>query len=272
MNVVLTTDFSYGANKAIQYIIQLFGTEHVEYDLLNALEIKRAGATFSRDFISDVDDYHEDALNELKASLIKKNPGLVINSSALPGSLVAVIDRFTQLKKIDVISLGANGSSNIYEEVLGSSAKEIIEYSKIPVLVVPVVTPIKNPKNILIGIDSNIAKTKDSLLKFIQNINLNDVKITLINIQLKNQLPAELMEALKYDLQNIDQSLQIDIIEKASNEASIDNQILEFAEQNDMDLIITSPHNHSLFQRLFMKSTTKNLVEKTHLPLLALKG
>ena len=80
------------------------------------------------------------------------------------------------------------------------------------------------------------------------------------------------MEALKYDLQNIDQSLQIDIIEKASNEASIDNQILEFAEQNDMDLIITSPHNHSLFQRLFMKSTTKNLVEKTHLPLLALKG
>ena len=53
---------------------------------------------------------------------------------------------------------------------------------------------------------------------------------------------------------------------------AVENQLLEFAAKQDVDLLMTSPKSHNLIQRLFQNSVTDQLVERTHIPMIALKG
>jgi len=48
----------------------------------------------------------------------------------------------------------------------------------------------------------------------------------------------------------------------------IDQGLNDFAEKNDLDLVITLPKKHSLLERFFEKSTTRELIHESHIPIM----
>jgi nucleotide-binding universal stress UspA family protein len=50
----------------------------------------------------------------------------------------------------------------------------------------------------------------------------------------------------------------------------VDEGISEFAEKNNIDLIITLPKKHSVLERLFEKSTTRELIHQTKIPMMCI--
>jgi K+-sensing histidine kinase KdpD len=51
----------------------------------------------------------------------------------------------------------------------------------------------------------------------------------------------------------------------------VDQGISEFAEKNNLDLVITLPKKHSFLEKVFEKSHTRDLIHHTNIPLLCLQ-
>jgi nucleotide-binding universal stress UspA family protein len=49
-----------------------------------------------------------------------------------------------------------------------------------------------------------------------------------------------------------------------------DEGIIKFAEENSIDLLVVLPKRHSLLEKLMVKSSTKQLVLHSHVPVMAL--
>jgi K+-sensing histidine kinase KdpD len=52
---------------------------------------------------------------------------------------------------------------------------------------------------------------------------------------------------------------------------NIEGGILDFADENTMDLLITVPKEYGFFERIFHRSLTRDLAYSTHIPLLVFK-
>ena len=52
----------------------------------------------------------------------------------------------------------------------------------------------------------------------------------------------------------------------------IEDGINEFSETNNLDLVITIPKKHKLLEGLFKKSSTKQLVFQSHVPVMCVHG
>jgi nucleotide-binding universal stress UspA family protein len=48
----------------------------------------------------------------------------------------------------------------------------------------------------------------------------------------------------------------------------VEEGINEFAEKNNIDLLITIPKKHGLFDNLFKHSSTKELITQSHVPVM----
>jgi|GEM_PF-979953 len=51
----------------------------------------------------------------------------------------------------------------------------------------------------------------------------------------------------------------------------VEEGINDFAEKNNLDAVITLPKKHGLLQSLFQKSTTRELVRHTNVPLICIR-
>jgi nucleotide-binding universal stress UspA family protein len=51
--------------------------------------------------------------------------------------------------------------------------------------------------------------------------------------------------------------------------ADINDGLVEFAEKNNIDLLVVVPKKHNLIDKLFHKSHTKHLLLHTHVPLMS---
>lgn len=267
MNILLTTDFSYGSLKAARYIINLFGTETVEYTLINSANVKFAGATFYQDFLDEIDAHHEKELIKVAQELQAEFPSVKIKTSAEEGTLLGSLEKFKVNEKMDLIGLGANGSSNLYEKLIGSTALDLIDYAEIPVCVVPVVAKIVNPKRIMIAI-SNPEQGLKGFETLIKEMKEQPSEIHLYHISTNGE---QSLDPIKQNLQALFNATIVLTHQAEDSGAAIENQILEFATAKGVDLFVTSPKNHNLIQRIFKHSVTRQLVERTHLPMIALK-
>jgi nucleotide-binding universal stress UspA family protein len=230
-----------------------------------------AGATFDNTFVEDIVRYQEKQLSLLCAELKKKYVNLVIDNIAETGTLVAVIEQELNKKTYHLVGIGSNGSTNFYEKLIGSSAKAILRLSNIPVLVVPVATKLIQPAHILVAVDASMTNVTTELEVFVKELVQRPIKITLFHINIHQEDIAREMSQLKDTIKKNDSEIELNMVSVQSSGASVDNQILEYAEQQAVDLLITYPHNHSLLERMFAYTINDKLLENKFLPLLALK-
>ena len=79
-NVLLTTDFSENAENAINYAINMFGIEDVQYVVLNSYQDISAS---SGSLVSLIDTLRNDSIDRLKShveDLLAANKGIVVES------------------------------------------------------------------------------------------------------------------------------------------------------------------------------------------------
>lgn len=268
MNILLTTDFSYGSLKASRYIINLFGVKNHKYVLLNSANVKYAGATFYQEFLADVDAYNEAELVKVSEELKSEFEGLTIKTHAEIGSLITAIDRHNKQGDYSLIGLGANGSSNIYEKLIGSTALDVLDHCQLPITIVPVVAQIEQPKKLMVAIAKNFELTKERFIQLLSQLDKQPETLFLYHIgeQVENAI-----ESLQKDLNSHFPAMNVIVSTNATTGAAIESQILEFATENEVDLLFTSPKDHNLIQRLFQHSITDQIIERTHIPMIALK-
>lgn len=198
----------------------------------------------------------------------KVSPELEIEYAYKKGDAVEEINKFAKESDAALIIMGIVGMSKLDELLIGSVASATMRTSVIPVLLVPGSAQFKTIQNIVFALDTNHISGSQGLSLLKEIANQFKAKMLVLNIMDENgsdseikskpvNLPAIFVNDMNYSI--------------SFNEGeNVVEGIHKFAVENHADLVAMIPHKHSLFNRLFQKSTTQELAFHTNIPLLAI--
>jgi nucleotide-binding universal stress UspA family protein len=137
--ILLPTDFSDNARNAMEYALNMFGANDMEYIIVNiyAEPYSNTELLVSVDEILEKDS--EKGLEEDHAYLKSLFPkeSFQIQLWSKYGGLPFEINRICEEEKIDYIVMGTKGASGLKKVLIGSNTADVIKTVKTPVLSIP---------------------------------------------------------------------------------------------------------------------------------------
>jgi nucleotide-binding universal stress UspA family protein len=175
--------------------------------------------------------------------------------------LAATIEEVCKNEEVDLIVMGITGGSKLEEVLVGSN-------TSYPVLIVPGSAKYKPIEKIVFAADlRKVAETTpvEPLKKLLHifNAELHVINIDHESRHFSTDTP---FETLMLDTLLEDFHPEYHFIDNPNVVAGI----VDFAEENKADLILTIPKKHGLFESIFKRSRTSKLAYQTHIPLLTL--
>ena len=135
-NILVPTDFSEVANNALGHALKIADVYKNEITLIN---IQDEGGIFGLFGSHDKMELVREAVNTRMDALIaeskKSFPNVKINKRIEIGKIYKVITEIAENENFDSIVMGTNGASGL-AQITGSNASRVINYAKVPVVVV----------------------------------------------------------------------------------------------------------------------------------------
>ena len=268
--ILVPVDFSDCAINAVKYAVNFSKATESKLVLLHAYHIPipaaEAGLTIDANL---ADDFIEEGKEKME-KLYRQIPDLEqrcepydIRMSFASDAIVAAASE----KKADLIIMGTHGATNVFDELVGSNTLHVIKKCKIPVLAVPLKNQRDLIKHVLFSYDYHSIKSKQVIQPLIDFALAFGAKLHIMHItdKLDKLHTGAVGEArlLEQYLRGI--SHTYDMIEGEHVESSI----LDYINNHDIDIIAVMPRKHTLFERLFHSSVTKQLVHHSKVPLFA---
>lgn len=269
LNILIPTDFSDNANKAMRYAVELFG-EDANYVLVNGFEVPHSGATM---LISIADILEKDSnqlLNETKNALLKDMPNLEANISvkAVSGSPSAALKKLTSTGNYDLVVMGTKGASGLKEVLVGSVASNVLTDVDCPVLAIPADAELLSPTKIVFAADDQVlieGKLPAALVELSARFN---AEVLILNVVAK----GELNHVGNAKGQNRTSEGSFEGVNHSIHFIEADNVnegIEAFLKQNDADILAMVNRRNDLFSRMFGTSNTKAMIMHSSVPLFA---
>ncbi len=263
MKVIVTpTDFSDCANSALEYAAFLTKV--------------RNGKLYIVAVAANGDDELEKV--ESKLSLLKDKPFLQDISYKvivkIGDNIAEEIQKVAEKFKADLIVMGSHGTSALGELLIGSNAEKMVRTSGFNVLTI---------KHKMINL-------KLKRIVFASDFAAESYKIFLTVKEIAEKFNAEIhllkintpthFEPTRVSREKIDDFIKKQELEHLMGDkykiaiycdSSEELGILNYAIENDIDLISIGTHGKSLIWKLFTESTSQNLVNHSFRPVLTLK-
>jgi len=268
--LIVPTDFSPAAMNAMNYAADMALQIHASILLLHVYQVPVAVTDVPLVLVS-VEDLKEQAdgkLDDLKNKLEHITSGKVkIYTDAILGNTVDELENVSKKINPFAIVMGAVGHTGVERAIFGSTTLSAIRHLTAPVLCVPrgkeYGTGIKK-----IGIACDFREVVvttpfEPIKNFIKEF---AAELHVLNVDHKNR---------NFKADTPEQSLLFDTAFKEVNphyhfidNKDIEDGINDFADANNLDLIIAIPKKHKLLDGLFKPSSTKQLVFESHVPVM----
>jgi nucleotide-binding universal stress UspA family protein len=275
--IIVPTDFSTTAANAAAYAVQFAEQINVKrillfhaYELPVALDPLMPGVQ-----MLELDSYKEVAINNLenfRYELRSKFPKAAIQLDVVVeyGSITGGIEMIATREKIELIIMGITGGGALAETLVGSNTTSVAGALGMPVLIIPPHAKYNPVKKIMLSCDFDHADKFIPLNIIRSLINDTHAKLLVFNIEVDMEetnakYPASMM-GKGFAVHTLLQEFQPEY-HFTKNKEYVDG-VNEFADSNEVDMIISIPKRKGFFEKLFIKSTTKKLAFHTHLPLL----
>jgi nucleotide-binding universal stress UspA family protein len=267
--IIVATDFSPAALNATNYACDLALAIKAELLLLHVYQLPLAVADTPIIFLS-VEELQESAdtkLRDLKADLAHVTSGaLEIRTESRLGTLADELEACCNEVQPFAVIMGTRGESAVERALFGSNALKIVNHLSWPVICVPVGKEY-SPGIRKIGFACDIDQIKNNtplpvVKTFTQQFNA-ELHILSLGHDEKIEAGTETM-LLKTALQDLQPQYH------AITQKNIEAGVSEFAENNNLDLVITIPKKHKLIEGLFRKNTSNQLVFHSHVPVMCI--
>ena len=164
--------------------------------------------------------------------------------------------------------MGTKGQSAVERLFLGSATLSAIRHLNIPVIVIPPGAKFKEIKKIGLACDFKQVVDSTPVSEIREFVKLFNAELDVLNVDYKKKNP---------DAEKPEQSLLLDTLLQDLNPSYffIDNPVVEdgineFAEKNNIDLLLVIPKKHRLLDGLFQKSHSTQLAFHSHIPILSI--
>lgn len=267
--ILVGTDFSPAALNAVNYAADMALAINANMLLLH---VYQAPVSYS-DYplvvnLEDMEQSAESEINELKIQVTRRTFDKVnISTEVIMGVYFQELKTICERIKPYTVVMGSQGTTVLEHLFLGSDAVYAMKHLIWPLITVPPGAAFSTVKKIGLACDfDKVVDTTpiDEIEKLVNDFNaelhvLNTGKKKVFNPDFifQSGLLQQILATLKPFYHYI------------SNE-NTDEGIMDFAEKNNIDLLIVLPKRHSLLDKLIHKSHTKQLVLHCHLPVMAL--
>lgn len=169
---------------------------------------------------------------------------------------------------IDLIVMGITGGGKLEEVLIGSNTIHVAKHTNVPLIIVPADAVYKPITKVVLACDFKHVVETTPVEPIKQIIDTTQAKLHVLHIDHNNK---------DYDEETPFESLMLDTLLDGYNpkyhfvdNADFTEGMNEFVQQNNIDLIVTIPKKHGLFEGLFRRSHTKMLAYHTHIPLMVI--
>lgn len=268
--IIVPTDFSPVAVNALNYAMDMALSINASLTLLHIYQIPVA-ITDTPLIMVSVEELKADAekkLDTTKLELERITGGkLKIYTEARLGNVTDELEEIGKKLQPYAIVMGTTGHSAVERVIFGSNTLSVIRHITWPVICVPTGKAYgAGIKKIGLACDFREVATTvptDAIKAFTAQFN---AEFHVLNIHFQ-ELPQELPEqSALLQTALADLKPQYHFIQHKD----IEDGIHEFAEKNNLDLIITVPKKHKLLDGIFKKSSTKQLIYHSHIPVMTL--
>jgi nucleotide-binding universal stress UspA family protein len=273
--IVVPTDFSAYANKALAYAVELAHKQQARVALVHACDLLDEEFSGHKALIKD---YNRERVTELKGKLaeikevIQKTEGFTVDTQLYEGPIVTSILQAAGDYGADAIVMGTMGQSGLRRRLLGSKAVGVINKSTIPVITVPHDYTLRELKNIFIAVED--LKEPELLQPVYDLAKAFGAKVHAVVFTEQDAEADEVMTHTR-NTQMIEQRLKrtFPTIHSDAVQISGDNLIdalLRLTVEKDIDLLAMITHKRGPLEGLFNSSQTQKLSYRSNVPLLAL--
>ncbi|MEQ1678309.1 MAG: universal stress protein [Chitinophagaceae bacterium] len=268
--IIIATDFSPVATNALHYGIDMAKAVNANLLLFNAYQIPVSYSDTPIVLISveELKKGAEERLEKLKKEVEHITSGsLMVYTEAVMGNTSDELETLCEKIHPFAVVMGAKGTSGLEKVLFGSNTLTAIRHLKWPVISVP---PGKQfgagIKKIGFACDFRevVSTTPSHIIKnFVAafKAELHVLNVDYHDKHFKPETPEQ--SALLHTLLEECKPVYHFIDNK-----DVEDGIRDFAEKNNIDLVIAIPKKHKLLEGLFKPSSTKQLIFQSHVPVL----
>jgi nucleotide-binding universal stress UspA family protein len=268
--IIIPTDFSSSATNALHYGLDMAKAINASVMLLHVYSVPVSYAEVpvvlvSLDEMKKTADLQMEALKKETEHLVSGS--IKIYSETVLGSVADEIENCCNKIKPFAVVMGSKGASNLEKIIFGSNTLTVIRHITWPVICVPPGRIFGNGiKKIGFACDfRNVVQSTPAT--FIKNFAREfGAELHVLNVDYKDRhfKPDVREESLWLHTMLEDIKPQYDFIENKD----VEQGIHDFAEKNNLDLVIAIPKKHKLLDALFKSSSTRHLVFHSHVPVM----
>jgi nucleotide-binding universal stress UspA family protein len=255
--LLVPTDFSAPAENAMLYAGHLAQTINASILLLHVYQIPVSMNEVPVLMMpaEELKQAAETGLVKAKELLQQSFPSVETITESRLGEVIESLNELCKEHHPVAVVAGKHGATGIERLLLGSTSLSIIRHSSVPVIIVPDTAVEHRLKNIAVAIDFLDHSIPQQKVKSFAD----EVQAQLHVVHVKTGKTEEEKNPLISEL-----SSECTIIRDDEFVHGIETYIRE----NQIDMIIIIPHKHSLVERMFFKTHTKELMEKITIPVM----
>lgn len=267
MKVLISVDFSNASLNAAKWAIEFVG-QFEQSEILLSHFIHMPGRASM--FLSMDDLLLETAENDMK-SLIEELKSIDSGNTSystliFKGDPKINIPKLAKQRKVDLIVTGTSGLNALKNMTVGSTTEYIINHSEKPLITIPVDFKYRPIHSICMGVDNKMVESGDTI-EFLRKLLVTteaDLHVVHINDDENKRMDTGLSVYLK------GHNLEYYNLKPDPNQ-DIADQLSDFLNTKNMDLLCMIHKHKNWFQRLFRSSNTKKELYVIEHPLLVLR-
>ena len=271
-SIILPIDFSRSSDAILNYAAELFSPQNARFILLHAYSSLPSGELLiSIDDIIESDIYRK---LEVKEEYLKRKSNfekLDVVKVCVKNDIISAISLVNEKYHADLLILGSDGESSwkdttYYDE--GKTLKIVSEVS-IPSLIVPFLTEMHKPGNILFATVLDGIHNSDEVRPLIDIAKECKAHLDILNVSQSrtdiSESSGNLQKTINGYFKGVDYELHT-ILNKDATSA-----IGQFSEDHSNDLICIINRRHGILEKLLRPSVTKKIISGMARPILVLK-
>lgn len=270
--ILIATDFSPVAQNAIHYGVDLARSIGYSVTVVHVYQVPVAFADGPLVMVSldDLRSSAEKQLEQIKSDLHRVyGKDLKLYSEAILGNVVEELQKLAEKLDPFAIVMGATGLTGAQRVLFGSTTLSAVKHLHYPVIVVPEGRTFGHGIK-KIGLACDFRDVVDTTpTRFIQQFQKTfQAELHVVNVDFENRaFRADTPEqSLKLHtlLENVKPVYHF--IEEPDVEAGLNR----FAEENNLDLLITIPKKHRFLSAIFKRSSTKKILREARVPVVGI--
>lgn len=267
-NILVPMDFSPCSKNALRVAIQLSKKWDSRIRIMHSTFLPSATVGVGDAMVQPLADAYEyeDPFDEIE----KEFPELEDISYISKEYHSVVTDAiYTEIEEndVDLVVMGTKGTHDMLEKLIGGITTTVIEFAKVPVLVIPENVTSLEALRIAISSDFHIINPESfEIVKKLADSFASEVQI--FNIATEEERMDFEHSRSKFTLEDYFSEHNLSYHRLMDKDPA--HGIFDYVENHDIDLLVMFPRHHKLLERLFKSSETKKIAMKIKIPLLAI--